>query len=326
MSAASPSVARRRFSFAAWRDLTPARRKEALQGFAFISPWIIGFLAFTAYPMIASLYFSFTRYNVITPPQWIGLDNYIYAFTGKPFGATGDPLFWHSMERTIVWVLVTVPLGIFGSLLAAVLLNRGLRGTAFYRTAFFLPSLTPVVAASLLWAWILNPQIGIMNMTIESLTGLRGPGWLSSIDWALPSLAIIALWTAIGGNRMLIFLAGLQGIPSELYEAARVDGAGALRSWWHITIPLISPAIFFNLVLGIIISFRVFAFAFVTTGGGPARSTYFYALHLYTQAFSSFDMGYGSALAWVLFLIVLVITLVNMKLSSRWVYYESVRK
>ena len=305
--------------------MSPARRKEALQGLAFISPWIVGFLAFTAYPMLASLYYSLTNYNMLAPPRWVGLQNYLYAFSGRPLGANGDPLFWHSMERTVLWVVATVPIGIFGSLLAAVLLNRGLVGTTLYRTAFFLPSLTPIVAASLLWVWILNPQIGILNAVIEGLTGLRGPSWLASVEWALPSLAMISLWTAIGGNRMLIFLAGLQGIPQELYEAARVDGAGPLRTWWHITVPLITPALFFNLVLGVIVSFRVFAFAFVTTGGGPARSTYFYALHLYTMAFQSFDMGYGSALAWILFAIVLAITALNMKLSRRWVYYESLR-
>src|SRR5215218_4511849 len=146
--------------------MTPARRKEALQGLGFISPWIVGFLAFTAYPMVASLYYSFTNYNILQPPQWVGLQNYVYAFSGKPISGTGDPLFWHSMERTVVWVIATVPLGIVGSLLAAVLLNRGMRGTTLYRTAFFLPSLTPIVAASLLWTWILNPQIGIMNALI----------------------------------------------------------------------------------------------------------------------------------------------------------------
>jgi multiple sugar transport system permease protein len=299
-------------------ELTPARRKEAIQGLLFISPWLVGFLAFTAYPMLASLYYSFTKYQILAPPQWVGFQNYAYALTG-------DPLFWLAMQRTLVWVIATVPLGILGSLLAAVLLNRGLHGTVVYRTAFFLPSLTPIVAAALLWQWILQPDIGVLNSAIEGLTGWRGPRWLTSADWALPALAMISLWTAIGGNRMLIFLAGLQGIPSELYEAARVDGAGPVRTWWHITVPLISPAIFFNLVLGVIVSFRVFAFAFVTTAGGPARATYFYALHLYMQAFSSFDMGYGSALAWILFLLVLTITLVNMKLARRWVYYESLR-
>lgn len=307
-----------RLAVPGWGNLSAARRKEALQGLAFISPWIIGYLAFTAYPLLASLYYSFTNYKGIGVARWVGLQNYIYAFTG-------DPLFWLSVQRTLLWVLVTVPLGTIGSLLAAVLLNRNLRGTAFYRTAFFLPSLTPIVAASLLWVWLLQPDIGIVNAIIHALTGQRGPKWLADPDMALWSLAMIALWTSIGGNRMLIFLAGLQGIPQELYDAARVDGANPVRAWWHITIPLITPAIFFNLVLGVIASFRVFAFAYVTTAGGPARATYFYALHLYTMSFSSFDMGYGSALAWILFVFVLVVTIVNLQLSKRWVYYESLR-
>jgi multiple sugar transport system permease protein len=299
-------------------SLSAAQRREALQGLLFVSPWALGFVLFIAYPMLASFYYSFTSYKIIGAPRWIGLQNYTYALTG-------DPLFWLAMQRTVVWVIATVPLGIFGSLLAAVLLNRKLGGTSFYRTAFFLPSLTPVVAAALLWTWILQPEVGIANSAIEALTGLRGPRWLTSTEWALPSLAVIALWTSTGGNRMLIFLAGLQGIPQEMYEAAEIDGAGPFRTWWHITVPLISPAIFFNLILGVILSFRVFAFAFVTTGGGPARATYFYVMHLYTQAFSSFDMGYGCALAWILFVIVLVITVIQTKLSNRWVHYESLR-
>jgi multiple sugar transport system permease protein len=318
VSAQPQSLRSNTLSLAAVRELTPARRREALQGLLFISPWVIGFLAFTAYPMIASFYYSFTAYKILGAPRWVGPQNYVYALSG-------DPLFWHAMSRTLIWVIATVPLGIFGSLLAAVLLNRKLVGTSFYRTAFFLPSLTPVVAAALLWSWILQPDIGIANTVIEALTGMRGPKWLASTEWALPSLAMIALWTSTGGNRMLIFLAGLQGIPQEMYEAAEIDGAGPLRTWWHITVPLISPAIFFNLILGVIFSFRVFAFAFVTTGGGPARSTYFYVMHLYTQAFSSFDMGYGCALAWILFVIVLLVTVVQTKLSNRWVHYESMR-
>jgi multiple sugar transport system permease protein len=315
----------RKTDVAGFRDLSPARRREAIQGVLFISPWVIGFLAFTAYPMLASLYYSFTNYQLLGTPTWVGLQNYVYAFSGKPFGTTGDPLFWLSLVRTTTWVILIVPLGTVGSLLAASLLNRGLRGTVFIRTGFFLPSLTPIVAASLLWAWILQPDIGVLNSVIHSLTGLKGPNWLYSLTLSMPSLLIIALWTGIGGERMLIFLAGLQGIPQELYDAAKTDGANAFQRWWNVTVPLISPAILFNLVLGVIGSFRVFALAFVTTGGGPAYTTYFYALHLYTQAFSSFDMGYGATLAWILFAIVLVLTLVQMRLLSRWVYYESRR-
>jgi multiple sugar transport system permease protein len=306
------------------RGMSRARRAEEIQGWLMISPWILGFLAFTAYPMLASFYYSFTSFKIIGSPNWTGLYNYIYAFSGKPFGS-GDPLFWLSLGRTVIWVVATVPLGVLGSLLAAVLLNQHLKGTAFLRAAFFLPYLTPVVAASILWMWMLQPDIGIFNTVIHETTGLYGPKWLAMIEWALPSLAMISLWTAIGGNRMLIFLAGLQSIPAEMYEAAKCDGANPVQQWWHITVPLVSPAIFFNLIIGIIASFRVFDMAFVTTLGGPAYSTYFYALHLYTQAFSSFDMGYGCTLAWILFIIVLIITLIQLKFANRWVYYESVR-
>ncbi len=321
-----PAVARHRsFWSARFRDMSPARRKEALQGIAFISPWVIGFLAFTAYPMAASFYYSFTDYKILGAPVWVGLRNYVYAFTGKPFGTSGDPLFWLALLRTVTWVSAIVPLGIIGSLLVAVLLNRGIKGTSIWRTCFFLPSLTPIVAASLLWVWILQPDVGVLNSLIKLTTGAKGPNWLYDMGLALPSMLIIALWTGIGGDRMLIFLAGLQGIPSELYDAAKADGANVFQRWWNVTVPLISPAILFNLILGIIGSFRVFALAFVTTGGGPAYATYFYALHLYTQAFSSFDMGYGCTLAWILFSIVLGLTLIQMKLSNRWVYYESLR-
>jgi multiple sugar transport system permease protein len=314
-----------RFGIDVFRGLSPARRREAIQGMLFISPWVIGFLAFTTYPMLASLYYSFTDYKILGTPNWVGLHNYIYAVSGPPFGTTGDPLFWLSLSRTVTWVVLIVPSGILGSLLAASLLNRGLVGTRFFRTGFFLPSLTPIVAASLLWAWILQPDIGVLNSVIHSLTGTKGPNWLYSLTWSLPSLLMIALWTGIGGDRMLIFLAGLQGIPQDLYDAAKTDGANAFQRWRHVTVPLISPAILFNLVLGIIGSFRVFALAFVTTQGGPAYATYFYALHLYSQAFGSFDMGYGSTLAWILLVIVLVMTLIQMRLSNRWVYYESQR-
>jgi multiple sugar transport system permease protein len=221
----------------------------------------------------------------------------------------------------LTWSVLTVPLGIVGSLLAAILLNQGLKGRALYRTFFFLPHLTPTVAAAMLWVWILQPDIGLINSLLERV-GIIGPMWLQSMKWALPSLAMISLWTGIGGNRMLIFLAGLQAIPESLYEAAEIDGAGAIHKTLHITLPMISPAIFFNMVLGIISSFRVFSMAFVTTSGGPAYATHFYALHLYVKAFVSFDMGYGSALAWIFFAAVLILTVFQLWLQKHWVYYE----
>ena len=236
----SPAVLR-----ASLRRLSPAQRREEIQGYLFISPWIIGFLVFTIGPLVASLWYSLNQYTLLRPPVWVGLANYSQALFR-------DSLFWKSVERTLMWTLWTVPLGIIGSFLAALLLNRGVRGTTVWRVLFFLPSLTPQVAASLLWMWILQPEVGVVNSLIRVATGLRGPGWMADPRWALPSLVLIALWTGIGSNRMLIFLAGLQGVPRELYDAAIVDGANAWQKTWHVTLPMISPTIFFNLVLGII--------------------------------------------------------------------------
>jgi len=294
--------------------MSVARRREALQGYLYITPWIIGFLAFVAGPLIASLYYSFTYYPLLTNPTWIGLENYATALFK-------DRIFWIAVQRTLLWALLTVPLGIAGSFFAAVLLNRAIHGKTLWRVLFFLPSLTPEVAAAVLWVWILQPDVGVVNSVLRSWFGIHGPGWMSSSQWALPSLALITLWTGIGSIRMLIFLAGLQGVPQELYDAGSVDGVNWWQKIWHITIPMISPTILLNLVLGIIGSLQVFGIAFVTTAGGPAYATYFYALHLYQTAFRSFDMGYGSALAWFLFAAILVLTLIQISASRRWVYY-----
>ena len=298
----------------AGRNMSLVRRREALQGYLYIAPWIIGFLIFVAGPLVASLYYSFTYYPLLQDPSWIGLQNYTTALFN-------DRMFWLSVQRTLLWAITTVPLGIAGSFFAAVLLNRAIFGKSFWRVLFFLPSLTPEVAAAVLWVWILQPDVGILNSTLRSLLGIRGPDWLASPDWALPSLVLISLWTGIGSIRMLIFLAGLQGVPQELYDAADVDGVNWWQRIWHVTVPMISPTILLNLILGIIGSLQVFGLAFVTTAGGPAYATYFYALHLYQTAFRSFDMGYGSALAWFLFVAILVLTLIQISASRRWVYY-----
>jgi multiple sugar transport system permease protein len=299
--------------------MSAARRREALQGYLYITPWIIGFLVFVAGPLLASLYYSFTYYPLMLEPSWVGLQNYSTAFFK-------DRLFWLSAGRTLLWAVTVVPLGIIGSFFAALLLNRKVPLKTVWRVFFFLPSLTPEIAAALLWMWILQPDIGVVNSTLKSWFGITGPGWMSSPDWAMPSLVLISLWTGIGSVRMLIFLAGLQGVPQELYDASVVDGA----NWWqkvrHVTLPMISPTILLNLILGVIGSLQVFGLAFVTTGGGPAYATYFYGLHLYQTAFRSFDMGYGSALAWFLFTVILVLTLVQISLSRRWVYYAGATK
>lgn len=294
--------------------LSGLRRREAVEGYLFISPWIIGFVLFSAGPMIASFALSLSKYNIIESPEFIGFENYAYAFQQ-------DELFWGSLWRTIQYSVGNVAIGVTLSLLAALLLNQKLRGTVFFRTFFFLPSLTPVVAAALLWQWIFQPDVGLVNSLLRQV-GIAGPGWMASPEWALPSLIIVALWTGVGGGRMIVFLAGLQGVPQELYEAAHIDGANFWHRFWNVTLPLVSPTVFFNLVLGIIGSFSVFSVAFIATDGGPAYATWFFVLHLYKSAFSNFEMGYASALAWVFFVILLVLTFVQLRLSKSWVHYE----
>jgi multiple sugar transport system permease protein len=293
---------------------SPLRRREALQGYLWISPWIIGFLVFTFGPMLASLYLSFTKYKVGGTPEWIGTANYVEAFTG-------DNLFWPSLGRTAYYAVAAVGLGVFLSLLVAILLNQNIKGRSVLRALYYLPSLTPVVALAILWKWLLNPEQGMVNWLL-SLVGIPGPAWLTSREWAIPALVLVALWASVGGGRMVIFLAGLQGVPRELYESAELDGANALQRFRHITVPMISPTILFNLILGVIGSFSVFSISYVATEGGPNYATWFYMLHLYYNAFDFFQMGYASALAWIFFVIIVVMSLIQIRLSKRWVYYE----
>lgn len=296
-----------------------SRVREAIEGYIYIAPWLIGFLIFVLGPLVASLYYSLTYYSLLTTPQWIGLQNYATALFN-------DRLFWVSVQKTLLFALTTVPLGVIGSFFAALLLNRRVFGKTLWRVLFFLPSLTPEVAAALLWLWILQPDIGIVNSTIRQLFGVRGPDWLASPQWALPALVLVTLWTSVGSIRMLIFLAGLQGVPQELYDAAEVDGVNWWQKIWHVTLPMISPTILLNLILGIIGSLQVFGLAFITTGGGPAYATFFYGLYLYQTTFKGFDFGYGSALAWFLFSAILVLTLLQISLSERWVHYAGETK
>jgi multiple sugar transport system permease protein len=289
------------------------RRREAVIGYLYLTPWLLGFILFTLGPMIASLVLSFTDFDLATDPSFLGLRNYRFAFVE-------DRLFWHSLSRTLYFSLIVVPLGMAGSLLAAMLLDQKLVASNVFRTFFFLPHLTPIVAAAILWRWILQPQIGPINY-ILSRVGIVGPAWLASPAWAVPALAIIALWRSTGGNRMMIFLAALQGVPQELYEAADIDGASFWHKFWHVTLPMLSPTLFLNMVLAIIAAFKVFASAFVATQGGPVYATWFYALHLYHNAFELFHMGYASALAWIFFIVLLVLTLIQFKSAGRWVYY-----
>jgi multiple sugar transport system permease protein len=293
-------------------------RRETLWGYVFISPWLFGFIVFTVGPMIASLVLSFTRYNVTSPPVFIGLENYVKLFAG-------DPRFWHSLGITVRFALVAIPLNLVFGFVLALLLNQNVPGVAFWRTVYYLPSVIAGVAVAILWSLIFNPRFGILNWLL-SLVGIDGPGWLASPDWAVPALIIMSLWSVGGG--MIIYLSGLQSIPTALYEAAQIDGANAAQRLFYITIPLMSPVIFYNLVIGIIGTFQYFTEVYVITAtadtglGGPLESTLFYNVYLYSNAFRYLNMGYASALAWVLFVIVLVLTLLVFRSSALWVYYE----
>ncbi len=293
------------------------RRSESRWAYLLISPWIVGFVIFTLGPMIASLVLSFSHYDIVNTPVFAGFDNYAKLLTG-------DPKFWHSLGVTVVYAVIAVPLNLIFGFALAYLLNLKIPGLAFWRTIFYMPSVTAGVATALMWGFIFNPRYGILNWFLGTL-GINGPGWLNSPYWALPALILISLWGVGGG--MIIYLSGLQSIPTALYESAQIDGANEWQQLRHITLPLMSPVIFYNLVIGIIGTFQYFTEAYVLTRGGPAEATTFYNLYLYTNAFEYRDMGYASALAWILFLIVLVLTALVFRSSSAWVYYEGeVRK
>jgi multiple sugar transport system permease protein len=289
-------------------------RKEGLFFFIFISPWILGFLIFLAGPIVASFYFSLTFYDVLDPPQFLGLQNYQ--------DLTSDDLFWQSLKVTTEYSLFSVPLGIAFALGIALLLNLKIPLIAFFRTIYYLPSVISGVAVSVLWLWILNPAFGILNWALSTFLHIRGPQWLYDEQWALPSLVLMSLWS-VGGS-MILYLAGLQGVPTELYEAASLDGAHAGRRFWHITLPGISPVLLFTLITGIISSFQTFTQASVMTQGGPHYATFFYVYYLWQTAFggSTIDMGYASAMAWILFVLVFLLTILLLVSSRLWVFYE----
>lgn len=287
--------------------------RRATWGYIFLSPWIVALIVFLLGPIFASAYFGFTEYDIIDSPTFVGLANYRKAFVE-------DRLFWPSLWRSLKYSLVVVPVGLIGSLILAMLLNRGVTATNLFRTLLFLPSLTPTVALALLWKWLFHPTLGPINTGL-GWVGIQGPAWMVSKQWALPAIIIISLWGSVGGGRMLIFLAGLQGVPQSLYEAAEIDGAGAWGKFWYVTLPMISPTFFFNLILGVIGALQVFTLSYIATLGGPSYATWFYALHIYRQAFEYYRMGYGAALAWIFVMILLIFTMLQLNLSKRWVYY-----
>jgi len=288
-------------------------RREARNAYLLITPWIIGFIIFTLGPMIASLIFSFTNYSIARPPmKFLGLANFIQMFFH-------DYRFWLSLRVTLTFAIFAIPLGLVFGLLLALLLNAKVPGIAIWRTLYYTPSVVSGVAVAILWLYLFNPQYGVINWLL-SLVKVQGPGWLTSPDWALPALIIMSLWGVGGG--MIIYLAGLQGIPTTLYEAAEVDGANSIQKFFNITLPLITPVLFYNLVIGIIGTFQYFTNAYVMTSGGPVERTLFYNLYLYNNAFSYQEMGYASAMAWFLFFLVLVLTMLVFRSSAMWVYYE----
>jgi multiple sugar transport system permease protein len=294
-------------------------RRESLWAYAFIAPWITGFLIFTIGPMLASLFFSFTDYDVVSAPRWVGLKNYA--------NLVHDELFWHSLGVTFKYAVIALPLGLVFSYLIAILLNQKIRGINVWRTIYFLPSVIAGVAVALLWSRIFDAKSGILNPLLAQF-GIRGPGWFSDPDWAVPALVIMSLW-GVGGN-IIIYLAGLQGVPTDLYDAAKVDGATVWQRFRYVTLPMTTPVIFYNLVLGLIGTFQYFTEVYVISSGnsaggglgGPARATLFYNIYLYQNAFRYFHMGYASTMAWVLFIIVLGFTLLIFRSSEAWVYYE----
>lgn len=284
--------------------------KRFLTMLAFISPWIIGFLAFFVYPLLLSLYYSFTEYNLLQPPKWVGLQNYS--------SLTEDSHYRNAVGNTVYFVVFSVPLGVLTAFIIAFLLNQQLRLRVLLRMIFYIPIVVPISATAILWMWIFNSNWGLLN-NLLALIGIQGPSWLGSPSWSKPSLIIMQLWL-VGGS-VLIFLAALQDVPRALYDAAMVDGANAIRRVWHVTIPMVTPAILFSLLTGLIAAFQTFANAWIMTRGGPIRSTEFYVLYLYDNGFRFFRMGYASAMAWLLFGVVVVVTVILFRTSARWVYY-----
>lgn len=306
------------------------RRREEIAGYLFAAPSIVGLICLAAYPVLAMIYYSFNDYNVIQPPYWIGLQNYS--------DLLHDSEFWTSVVNTAIYAVAFIPLSLVIALGVAMLLHQRLRTVGFFRALVYLPSVIPTVAATILWLWILNPRYGVIN-NLLAMIGVTGPDWINNPVWTKPALILMSLWGI--GPTAIIFLAGLQDIPADMYEAAEIDGAGRLKRFRHVTLPLITPTLFFNLVLGIINALQIFSQPYIfgsgglstygsgdgnaATGGGPEDSILVYVVYLYRTAFQDFQMGYASAMALILFLVILLLTLLVTASSRRWVHYEGQR-
>jgi multiple sugar transport system permease protein len=285
---------------------------KSRNGYLFAMPWFIGFGVFLAYPIVASVYFSFTEYSVLKPPIWVGTQNYEALLS--------DEVFYKTLGNTLIFAALFVPLATVVAFGLALLLNTKVRFMALYRTVFFVPSLVPVVSLVILWMWLFNGEHGLINLVLGSV-GITGPPWLTDVAWSKPAIVMMSLWGV--GNAMVIYLAGLQGVPQSLYEAADLDGASAWHKTRNVTIPLVSPVILFNVVMGIINSLQVFTQPYVMSeDGAPSRSIYFYSMYLFDNAFKYHKMGYASAMAWIMFLVIFLLTLLALKAAEKRVHYE----
>ena len=288
------------------------RKKEAWAGYLFAAPWIVGFCVFLLYPLLSSMYYSFCDYSVLKAPVWIGLDNYRELL--------GDEVFWIALKNTALYAVFALPLGVIFAISLALLLNSKVRGLAFYRTIFFVPSLVPMVSLAVLWLWMFNGEHGLVNRLLAFI-GITGPNWLGDPVFSNPALVVLGVWGV--GNAIVIYLAGLQSVPVALYEAADLDGAKAWAKTRHVTLPMISPVILFNLIMGIIGTLQVFTVPYVMfPGGSPARSTYFYTMYLFDNAFRYHKMGYACAMGWIMFLIIFALTMLSLRVSEKHVHYE----
>jgi multiple sugar transport system permease protein len=294
--------------------LTP-RVLEAIGGYLFLLPWIVGFITLFGGPVIASLGLSLFRTDLLNEATFVGLQQYQILM--------GDPLVGKALFNTAYYSFVSVPLSTVMALSIAIILNQGIRFQGLWRTIYYIPSVVSGVAVSVLWMWLFQPDVGLLNALL-AMVGIDGPRWIYSEEWAIPSMILMGLWGS--GGSMLIFLAGLRNIPTALYEAAEIDGAGPFLRFWHITVPMLTPTILFSIVMGIIGSFQIFTQAYIMTSGGPNNATLTVILHLYNKAFKQFRMGYGAALAWVLFAILLILTLLTIRSSTWWVFYAGEKR
>jgi len=292
--------------------ITPTRAFRVLEPYLYVLPTVVGLLLFSAGAVAVSFFMSFTQWDIVSSPEWVWLDNYVNLWHSD--------LFWEVFGNTLYFIILAVPLSVASSLALALVANTGLRGITFFRTAYFLPVVSSMIAVALVWSWIFNPEYGLLNYLLRLLFGIRGPAWLDSTSWALPAMVIVTVWKGLGYS-MVIFLAGLQNIPQDLYSAATIDGAGVWKRFRHITLPMLSPTTFFVLVITLINSFQVFEQTYVLTKGGPANSTLTMSYYIYQNAFQFFQMGKAAALSYVLFALVFGVTLMQFRVQKRWVFY-----